>query len=252
LEIQALCEKHEVAYAYREKGQKIPDTSYVFAVSWRWIINHPQNKLVVFHDSLLPKYRGFAPLVNMLLNKEEEIGVTALLGSSEYDRGDIIAQQSSKILYPIKIEEAIKLNTENYKALAEKVIAKIASSQTLDATPQNEAEATYSIWRDNDDYFINWATDANDIKSFVDALGSPYKGAQTRTQNDEIIVIQDVQVVDDIQCEIRHTGKVIFVRDGLPTVICGKGLLKITNAYVVTKSGQENYLPLKKFRTRFR
>lgn len=46
---------------------------YKFAIGWRWIISSI-DKLVVFHDSLLPKYRGFAPLVNSLINKENRGG----------------------------------------------------------------------------------------------------------------------------------------------------------------------------------
>ena len=41
---------------------------YKFAIGWRWIIKDEKN-LIIFHDSLLPKYRGFAPLVNSLINK---------------------------------------------------------------------------------------------------------------------------------------------------------------------------------------
>ena len=44
-----------------------------FAIGWRWLIKNETN-LIVFHDSLLPKYRGFAPLVNSLINKELQGG----------------------------------------------------------------------------------------------------------------------------------------------------------------------------------
>ena len=46
---------------------------YKFAIGWRWIIKN-ENNLIVFHDSLLPKYRGFAPLINSLINKESQGG----------------------------------------------------------------------------------------------------------------------------------------------------------------------------------
>ena len=49
----------------------------------------------------MPKYRGFAPLVNSLVNGEKIIGVTALFASEEYDNGDIIMQSSVDITYPI-------------------------------------------------------------------------------------------------------------------------------------------------------
>ena len=46
---------------------------YKFAIGWRWLIKDERN-LIVFHDSLLPKYRGFAPLVNCLVNNENRGG----------------------------------------------------------------------------------------------------------------------------------------------------------------------------------
>lgn len=45
-------------------------SGYKFAIGWRWLIKDEKN-LIVFHDSLLPKYRGFAPLVNCLINNEK-------------------------------------------------------------------------------------------------------------------------------------------------------------------------------------
>ena len=90
-EIKELCEEHKLTYYLSNEKFKI-NSPYALAVSWRWIINTENFKLIVLHDSLLPKYRGFAPLVNSLINKEEFIGVTALFASDEYDNGSIIIQ----------------------------------------------------------------------------------------------------------------------------------------------------------------
>ena len=85
------------------------------AVSWRWMIKHPKNKLIVFHDSILPKYRGFAPLVNMLINGEKEIGVSAIFGADEYD-SEIISEKTT-ISYPIKIQKPFRLIMRILKVL---------------------------------------------------------------------------------------------------------------------------------------
>ena len=99
VEISELCRKHGVkSYSRSDQANESFDVS--FAIGWRWLIPD-STKLIVFHDSLLPTYRGFAPLVNMLINGEEKIGVTALFASQEYDAGEIIDQQSIRITYPI-------------------------------------------------------------------------------------------------------------------------------------------------------
>lgn len=224
---------------------------FALAISWRWMIRHDQKKLIVFHDSILPKFRGFAPLVNMLIKGEGEIGVSAICGASEYDRGDIIAQSSIKISYPIKISEAIDKNIENYEILFKRIVHKIQSSGQLSGTPQREIDATYSIWRDDFDYFVDWERPSDEIKRFIDAVGFPYLGARTRTTKGDQIILADAEVIEDVVCELRHVGKVIFLDSGVPTVICGTGLLRITEAYRVISNHEEPFLPMKSMRVKF-
>ena len=75
-EIKQLCKKYKITFFdrnsdYFKKEKKF--AGYKFAIGWRWIIQNSTN-LIVFHDSLLPKYRGFAPLVNSLVSNENRGG----------------------------------------------------------------------------------------------------------------------------------------------------------------------------------
>ena len=81
-------------------------------------------------------------------------------------------------------------------------------------------------------------------------MGSPYLGASSSTSRGEDVRVLEAEVIDDVFCELRHVGKVIFITDGLPTVICGKGLLRINRAHLVG-SENETYLPMKSFRVKF-
>lgn len=222
--------------------------NYVLAVSWRWMICHPAENLIVLHDSLLPKYRGFSPLVNMLINGEKRIGVSAIFGANGYDRGDLIVQRSSSIEYPISISQAIEVNIKNYISVAEEIVDRIANGDDLLGIPQNEEEASYSIWRGDDDYKIEWGGASVDIKRFIDAVGHPYMGAYTLTTAGDKIRVLKSEVVSDVHCELRHVGKVIFVDNGCPTVICGSGLLRITEAFLFEG---RSFLPINSFRVKF-
>ena len=53
-------------------------------------------------------------------------------------------------------------------------------------------------------------------------------------------------------CEQRHEGKIIFIQNGEPVVICGSGLLRVNEARLVEVDGEEFDFSLKKFRIRFR
>ncbi|MDP4266848.1 MAG: formyltransferase family protein [Bacteroidota bacterium] len=245
-EIIDLCKKHEIKYSYREDNIII-NSDYCIAISWRWMIKNINSQLIVIHDSLLPKYRGFAPLVNSLINKEEYIGVTAIYASDEYDRGDIIFKSATKVSYPIKIKDAISKIVDNYNEVIFKIFQSLSSDIRLPAIKQDEKEATYSLWRDESDYLIDWNNTSEYIIRFIDSVGSPYKGAYTFIKNKKILILH-AEEVKDVKIENRSPGKIIFTHDIFPIVICGKGLIKLIEIY--DEKGNF-YLPLKKFRTRF-
>ncbi|MFW5795354.1 MAG: methionyl-tRNA formyltransferase, partial [Bacillota bacterium] len=247
-DIRGLCLNNNIDI-YERTINEIPKfDGYKIAIGWRWIISDSE-KLIVFHDSLLPKYRGFAPLVNMLINGEKEIGVTSLFAEKSYDTGDIIYQISKIITYPIKIKDAIDEVSNLYSELAIKIIKEVIKNNELPRREQDESEASYSLWRDYDDYFIDWNNYAEKIKRKVDAVGFPYKGAKAFL-NDEEITIYCCETVSDLKIENRDIGKVVFIDEKKPVVVCGKGLLKINKAiYTDTKN---KIFPINKFRSRFK
>ncbi len=250
-EICRLCATNNLRYINRKSFTKYggSDANMLIAISWRWLIDINKNqKLIVLHDSLLPKYRGFAPLVNALVNGEPEVGVTALYATSEYDRGDIIWQSKLKVNYPIKIAEAIQQISKCYNELLLYVLNNLKEGKEISATKQNETEASYSLWRDEEDYLIDWNLDSHQIRRIVDAVGFPYRGALTRF-DDKRLRINDVEILEDVVIENRTPGKVIFYRNNKPVVVCGRGLIQINQANFDGLS--ETALPLKKFRIRF-
>ncbi|MEW9799422.1 methionyl-tRNA formyltransferase [Alteromonas sp. CYL-A6] len=248
-EIKSLCKKKSISFHERgDRSIKELDESdtVTFAIGWRWLIPNC-NKLIVFHDSLLPKYRGFAPLVNCLVNGETEVGVTALYASEDYDAGEIIAQKSLKISYPLKIAHAIELIEPLYSELVIEIFQKIISGSHLSSKRQCTSAVTYSPWLDEDDYFIDWRWSSEKIIRFIDAVGFPYDGAKSIV-DDLIVNIYDAELVKDVVVEDRkrHIGKVIFFKDA-PVVVCGDGLVKLNR--VCSDSGQLINL---RFRSRFR
>lgn len=247
VELAAFCKSNSIGYSFRGDGYPESNYDFAFAVGWRWIVKDIQEKrLIVFHDSLLPRYRGFAPLVNALLNKESVIGVSALWGASEYDRGDIIGQISMNVVYPTSIGFELNRISNLYSDLAVAVATKLANGDVV-GVPQVEHAATYSLWRDDSDYRINWGDAASAIEHFISCVGFPYLGA-TAELNGDVVRILCARAIDDVRIENRTPGKVIFVKDGRPIVVCGKGLLLIEDA---RDSAGGDLLPLKSFRSRF-
>ncbi|OUS31613.1 hypothetical protein A9Q99_03325 [Gammaproteobacteria bacterium 45_16_T64] len=245
---QSICNEHNISFLERHSPLPATQVDISFAIGWRWIIDQPC-QLIIFHDSILPKFRGFSPLVNMLIQGEPRIGVTALHASAEYDAGDIIAQASVNIIYPIKISNAIDKIAPLYSELLNTIYASILKDKELPAKKQISTDASYSLWRNEQDYLIDWSDSSVSILRFCDAVGYPFRGAKTYI-DDIIYRIFDVETVEDVNVENRekHIGKVIFIKNECPIVVCGEGLLKIT--HFSTEHSLENMAKIN-FRSRF-
>lgn len=250
IETTRLCQEkniqHEIANTYSMTSQSC---DLVFAAGWRWMIRDvPQERLIVFHDSLLPRYRGFAPLVNGLLNKETEVGVTSLYGGEKFDTGNIIAQQKLQIVYPTTINREIERISKLYGSLAVKVYGMMSESSVKPIGDiQNEKDATYSLWRDEDDYRIDWMRSSEDIAHLVSCVGYPYLGASTFVGSERYRIFE-ATILPDVKIENRSPGKVIFIENGRPIVVCGQGLLRLDK---IGRDDGENVNNWSRIRTRF-
>ena len=248
-DIEILCIENKIEYFFNNDDNYKVKTDYAIAISWRWLIDSKNLKLIVLHDSILPKYRGFSPLVNMLINGEKKIGVTALFASQEFDKGPIIKQKELNIEYPLKIEKAIKDISILYSNMVNEILRDLLINKDIKSNPQNEINASYSIWRDQEDYFIDWKFSASKICRFIDAVGYPFEGAKCIIDG-KVVKIIDCENFEDLKIENRDVGKILFFKNEFPVVVCGTGLIKITNA--VYESSGESIFPIKKYRTRFR
>jgi len=148
----------------------------------------------------------------------------------------------------VRINDAIGAMAGLYVQVIEQILKDLCNGGQLAATPQDEAAATYSLWRDEADYFIDWKEDDRRILRTIYALSFPYQGACTLLHGRKVI-IEDAIPVQDVVIVNRDPGKVLFVEAGLPVVVCGSGLLKIKTAYYYPD--KKTILPLEKFRSRF-
>jgi methionyl-tRNA formyltransferase len=204
----------------------------VFLIGWQWLSADVDQRFIVFHDSLLPKFRGFNPTVSALIAGETELGVTAFspVGGEDSiaDSGPIFGQEMIRIQYPTTIRAVYEQLGFAYCRLADRVVSS-ASLGPLSFSQQDSHTATYSIWRNEDDYRIDWAMPAEEICRFVDAVGWPYMGAKTSMQGREIR-IDRVEICSDLVFAQRCPGKIWTLNGGSPEVVCGSGMLRVVKA----------------------
>ena len=194
-----------------------------FFIGWQFLIHNTKNAYV-FHDSLLPSYSGFSPTVSALINGENNIGITLFLPDKKIDNGKIIYQKKIIIKYPIKIIKVYEiLSREITKAIS------IISIKNKHRKINSKYKKTYSIWRDENDYFINWKQENSSVERFINALGYPYDCAKTR-YNGKIIKIKDCNIIKGIRYVNYHPGKICSIEDNKPVVMTNNGLIKIKSA----------------------
>ncbi len=195
---------------YRDRGELRPEDhaacDLVLVAGWQYLLAEIDARFIVFHDSLLPRLRGFNPTVTALILGETRLGVTAFRPEEGVDAGPIYGQEAVAVEEGIAIGEACRLLGGAYARLARRVLDQAAAG-VLAATPQDHAAATHSLWRNEDDYAIDWNAQARVIRRFINAVGWPYQGARTRYRDQDIRIDAAVEI-DDLAFPLRQPGKI--------------------------------------------
>jgi methionyl-tRNA formyltransferase len=221
--IKRLAESHKIPFAENSRPC-IENMDYVFFVGWQYLVA-PKQGYLVFHDSILPKYAGYNPLVTALINGDTKIGATGFVPNGKIDDGKIVINKTAEIAYPIKISKAYSIISELCCVMTEDIV----SGKVL-YLDNDGVEPSFSLWRDEDDYSIDWSLDSHEIVRMIDAVGWPYKHAKTNYNGSEIRIREAVECENEIKIANSVCGKFIRIEDGNPVVICGNGLVKILNA----------------------
>jgi methionyl-tRNA formyltransferase len=139
------------------------------------LLNVPKIASINIHASLLPKYRGAAPIQRCIMNGEATSGITIMHMAKALDAGDIVSQES----IPLSLESSFEEVENNLKQLSKKLIWKAMQDfekGTACRIPQNEALATYAKKILPEDQELTLSNEAINIHNQVRAL-SPKPGA---------------------------------------------------------------------------
>ena len=148
-----------------------------FRILPREVWQMPQLGTFNLHASLLPKYRGAAPINRAVMNGDKETGVTTFFLKHEIDTGDMIMQRKIEIGADDNVGEVHdRLMHLGAEMVVETVNAIVKG--TLSTTPQPEGEFTPAPKIFKEDCKINWNNDSRSIHNHVRGL-SPYPAAWT-------------------------------------------------------------------------
>jgi methionyl-tRNA formyltransferase len=187
----------------------------------RSVLDLPPLGCVNVHASLLPKYRGAAPIQWVLLRGESITGVTIMRMNERMDEGDVLLQRAT----PIESAESYgelqrRLSTLGAAALMEALTA--LHSGALRALPQDDAEATYAPMIHKPDGAIDWRLSAAEIARRVRAF-NPWPSAFTQHRG-RLLKIHRAR--DLAKTSTAPPGSVVEIGDDI-RVATGAGVLAI-------------------------
>jgi methionyl-tRNA formyltransferase len=186
------------------------------------VLDIPKLYPINIHASLLPKYRGAAPIQRAVINGEKITGVTIMRITEPLDSGDIIMQKECEI----KETDTTLSLSERLSALGAGLLIEAldgVDSGKVKFIPQDESKTTYASKLKKEDGLIDWNKDAVSIKNLVRGCYS-WPGAYTYF-NKKLLKIIEAEAVADQKNE--KPGSVLEANEKGILVACKPGALLI-------------------------
>jgi methionyl-tRNA formyltransferase len=186
------------------------------------LLRMPPWGCVNIHASLLPRYRGPAPIQRAVINREPETGVTIMKMDSGLDTGDILLSRST----PIGPDDtAATLHDRLASIGASLLLETLGDLETVfaAATPQDEALATYAPMLTKAHGRIDWSKSADDIDALIRGT-QPWPGAYTFLEGRRLKVFRGQVVPREAG---RPPGTVVTSPTEELWVATGNGILSL-------------------------
>lgn len=180
----------------------------------------PRLGCVNIHASLLPRYRGAAPINWCLIRGETRTGITTMQMEAGLDSGPILMTAETSIG---ELETAGSLHDRLMVIGAELIVATLAglAAGTLTAQPQDHSQATYAPMLSKDTGRVDWTQPARDVANLVRGV-NPWPGAFTHHE-DRRVKLHLCRPIDGISGapgEIVEAGRRLIVACGVGAVEC--------------------------------
>ncbi|KPI10861.1 Methionyl-tRNA formyltransferase [Actinobacteria bacterium OK074] len=227
--VAELAEKHGVPVLLRNRPddpelldalrESRPDI--IVANNWRtWLppelFDLPPHGTLNIHDSLLPTYAGFSPIIWALINGEERVGVTAHRMNDGLDAGDILVQRSVVVGPTDTATDLFHRTVDLIGPIVRESLDLIASGKDAGQwMPQDRTRASFFHKRSAEDSRINWSWPAERLERLVRAQSDPYPNAYTFHRGERLRIVS--AAVSDAY--YGGTPGRIFIREGDGVVI---------------------------------
>ena len=194
------------------------------------IIEHPHISCLNIHPSLLPKYRGAAPINWAIINGEKTTGLTIMHMTEELDAGDIILQEE----IPIEADENFdRLHDRLAHRGAELLILAVEqiTSGSAKLIPQDASAATFAPSLKKDNGLLRWEQGVDSIVNLIRGLSS-YPGAYTVLDGKKLKILR----ASSAEAVTGKTPGTIVIHDGINmSVAAGNGYVHLQDVQMENK-----------------
>jgi methionyl-tRNA formyltransferase len=201
------------------------------------VIDLPAQGIYNVHASLLPKYRGAAPIQRAIENGESETGITIMKITEELDAGDMALQKSVPIETTDNLEQVYDKLEKAGKQLLIEFLEKLAASD-VHFKEQDHEKATYASKIEKEDLIVDWNLDAEAVHNKIRAF-DPIPCARTFLNKKSVKIKSSVGFFDNESHEAP--GTILSIDKTGALIKCGKGSVLM----------KEIQLPSKKFTSFF-
>lgn len=186
------------------------------------ILDIPRLGAVNIHASLLPKYRGAAPIQWTIARGEKESGVTTMLMDAGMDTGDILLQKTLPIE---KRDTAASLHDKLARLGGELIVETVAGLEKGEITPmpQDASMVTYAPILQKSHGEIDWCKSAGEIDAHIRGM-TPWPGAFTRFNKQSLKIFEAVPIAGNVDAP---PGTVLPAPKDTLLVATGKGSLMV-------------------------
>ncbi|TAN62537.1 methionyl-tRNA formyltransferase [bacterium] len=188
------------------------------------MLNIPPKGCVNLHASLLPKYRGAAPINRAIINGDTQTGVCTMLMDKGMDTGAVFLTEKTDIGAEETAGELSARLAEIGAKLLSKTIGLIEKSG-ITAIPQNEKEASYATPLKKEDGKIDWQKPSIKIHCLMRGA-SPWPGAYAYLNGERIKIYSGKALTEAVPSKLTP-GLVITAGPDSVKVMCGDGIFEI-------------------------
>ena len=238
-QIASLCLKHHISVTRtrRIRSSDADDISQrfspdvIFCCGWRTlfpekVLSIASRGVVGAHDSLLPRFRGFAPTNWALILGNSELGVSVFQMTSGTDEGDVYFQRTISVT-PLEPMDQIYERIAVVAVSLFDLYLDAVCTGTLTAIPQLHDHATYCCSRTPEDGEIEWTASSNSIAGLIRALSPPGPGAYTFFDGRIVRVLKATALTGVPNFEGRIPGRVVATSTETVDVLTGDGILRV-------------------------